>query len=121
MLVTLAGQRGIIRGHILVGLAVPRRNREEVVRFYFAYGIINGIRVGVRLKLMNKRLLRDLVEELKARYAALTRIWKPYKRIIFVLSIPTAVSAFVISTGSFTLIIVGFVALACVLAFAPPL
>src|SRR6267154_3030298 len=69
---------------------------------------------------MNKQLLRDLVEELKARYAALTRIWKPYKRIIFALSIPTAVYAFIVSTGSFTLIVVGFIALACVLAFAPP-
>jgi hypothetical protein len=65
-------------------------------------------------------LLQDLVEELKARYAALTRMWKPYKRVIWAFSIPTAVYAFIINTGSFTLIVVGFIALVCFLVFAPP-
>jgi uncharacterized RDD family membrane protein YckC len=69
---------------------------------------------------MNKQLLQDLVEELKARYATLTRMWKPYARVIWVISIPTFVSAFVINTGSFTLIVVGLIALACFLVFAPP-
>src|SRR6266446_5093149 len=70
---------------------------------------------------MNKQLLQDLVEELKARYAALTRMWKPYARVIWAISIPTVVYTFIINTGSFTLIVVGLIALACFLMFAPPL
>jgi uncharacterized RDD family membrane protein YckC len=66
-------------------------------------------------------LLRDLAAEMKARYAALTKIWEPYKRIAFVFALPTAISAFVISTGSFTSVIVGCIALVRALLAAPPL
>jgi hypothetical protein len=69
---------------------------------------------------MNKRLLQDLIGEVKARYAALKRIWKPYDRIIFTFSIPALISAFVINTGSFTLIVVGYIALVCAVLTAPP-
>jgi hypothetical protein len=67
-----------------------------------------------------KRLLRDLVEELKTRNAALTKIWKPYKRVIWAASIPTAVYEFIINTGGFIAIVVGFIALVCFLVFGPP-
>jgi uncharacterized RDD family membrane protein YckC len=69
---------------------------------------------------MNKQLLQDLVEELKVRYVALTKMWKPYARVIWAISIPTVVYTFIINTGSLTLIVVGFIALACFLVFAPP-
>jgi hypothetical protein len=67
------------------------------------------------------QLFQDLVEELKTRCAVLTRKWKPYKRVIWGFSIPTAVYAFGTNTGSFTLIVVGLIALVFFLVFAPPL
>jgi len=69
---------------------------------------------------MLKQLLKDVIGELKARNATLAEIWKPYKRVIWAASIPTTIYAFIANTGSFTVIVVGLIALVCFLVCGPP-
>src|SRR5712692_2096846 len=68
---------------------------------------------------MDKQTFDKLVQEGKARHAALTKPWKLYKKIIWPLSAAMTAYAFVKNTGEFTLPLVGLIALTCFLSFSP--
>jgi uncharacterized RDD family membrane protein YckC len=70
---------------------------------------------------MNKQSLEELFEEGKARRASVARIWKPYKRVIWVTSTATGIYTFVKNAGDFTFPLLGLIALTGFLSFSPRL
>lgn len=74
---------------------------------------------------MSKQLLNELVEESQTRYTALTREWKPYRRVIWFVSIIASGITWAEKAGDFTFPLLGLVALTSFLSlsprFAPPI
>lgn len=68
---------------------------------------------------MNKQLFNELVEGGKARHAALTKPWKPYKKILWFISVALTAYKYVRDSGEFTLPLVGLIALTCYFSFSP--
>ncbi len=68
---------------------------------------------------MNKQLIGELVEEGKARHAALTKPWKPFKRIAWVISAASTAYTYRRAAGEFTPALIGLVILTCFLSLSP--
>jgi len=74
---------------------------------------------------MDKQLLEDLVDDGKARHAALIKPWKPYSRIVSLISLALSAYAYRKAAGDFTLPLAGLIVLTSFLLlsprFAPPI